>query len=64
MLKVSLRNNGKLTDMSYKGGNRVPFQRTVMNGGDGQTKCLVLLSMIHNLKLHKASLIMTAIKKR
>lgn len=50
--------------MSYKGGNRVPFQRTVTNSGDGQMKCLVVLSMIHNLKLYKASLITTAIEKR
>lgn len=36
---------------------------TVMNSGHGQMKWLLVLSMIHNLKLQKASLIMTTIEK-
>lgn len=49
--------------MSHTGGHTALVGMTVMNGGHGEMKWLLVLSMIHNLQLQKASLIMTAVGK-
>lgn len=50
--------------MSHTGGHTALVGMTVMNGGGhGEMKWLLVLSVIHNLQLQKASLIMTAVGK-
>lgn len=49
--------------MSHTGGHTALVGMTVMNGGHGEMKWLLVLSVIHNLQLQKASLIMTAVGK-
>lgn len=49
--------------MSHTGGHPDLVGMTVMNGGHVEMKWLLVLGMIHNLQLQKASLIMTAVGK-
>lgn len=46
--------------MSHAGGHPALVGMTVMDGGHGEMEWMPVLTMIHNLQLWKASLIMTA----